>query len=45
MTNHDFDFDYNGLSELMCSGKFVYEVVGNIYDNSGLLEGGENNNN
>ena len=35
------DFDCNGLSELICSGDYYYEVVGNIYDNPELLRGGK----
>lgn len=32
-------FESNGLSELSESGRFFYEVVGNIYDNPDLLKG------
>lgn len=32
-------FESNGLSELSESGRFFYEVVGNIHDNPDLLKG------
>lgn len=35
----DHNFDCNGLSELVCSGDYFYEVIGNIWDNPELLEG------
>ena len=37
ISNHNFDS--NGLSELMCSGDYFYEVIGNLWDNPELLEG------
>lgn len=35
ISNHNFDS--NGLSELICSGDYFYEVIGNIHDNPELL--------
>lgn len=37
ITNHDFDC--NGLSELICSGDYHYEVIGNIHDYPNDIQG------